>query len=160
MSNDRHSTEHQILHLLHTQAYVLVALIIVAFLLIGVVYSYTTGQGVFAKLFSSERAIDGAQIVIGDDAPNFGSVSKIESKTITVSNTGSEILAISAALPSCECLSVTLPPRGIEPGKKEELQLTFDPAKSTKGKQSHIVTLTSNAHNLANFDLVVSANVK
>ena len=157
---DVRKVENEIMHLLHTQAYVLVALIVVAFLLIGVVYSYTTGQGMFAKLFSSERAIDGAQIMIGDDAPNFGSVSKIESKTITVSNTGSEILAISAALPSCECLSVTLPPRGIEPGKKEELQLTFDPAKSTKGKQSHIVTLISNAHNLASFDLVVSANVK
>lgn len=160
MNKDRHSIEHQILHLLHTQAYVIVALIVVAFLLIGVVYSYTTGQGVFAKLFSSERTINGAQIVIGDDAPNFGSVSKIESKTITVSNTGSEILAISGAESSCACLSVTLPPRGIAPGKKDALQLTFDPAESTKGEQSHIVTLTSNAHNLANFDLVVSANVR
>ena len=160
MSKNERSTEHQILHLLHTQAYVVVALIIVAFLLVGVVYSYTTGRGVFTKLFSTERQIGGAQIVVSDDSPNFGSVTELESKTISVANKGTEILAISGARPSCECLKVTLPPRGIEPGKKEELQIIFDPAKAAKGKQSYIVTLTSNARNRADFDLVVSANVR
>ena len=152
--------EKEIMHLLKTQAFVAAALIIVVLLLVNFIFSYSTGKGFFATLFSAQRTIAGARLDVPNDAPDFGTVSQIETKKVTVSNKGTDILSFSEARSSCACLSVELPQSGIAPRKSTALTVTLDPAKASKGRQTFIVTLYSNARDHSEYDLVVSATIK
>jgi len=85
------------------------------------------------------------KLAISDVNVNMGSISSSQkvTKSVTLTNSGTEPVNIRKVISNCDCLQYDLPRYDLLPGQKETLRLTLDP-KGRQGLDHKTLTIFSN----------------
>jgi len=101
------------------------------------------------------------KLAISDVNVNMGSISASQkvTKSVTLTNSGTEPVNIRKVISNCDCLQYELPRYDLMPGQKETLRLTLDP-KGRQGIDHKTLTIFSNDPLNPTRTILVKSSVK
>jgi cytochrome c553 len=134
-----------------------------AFLAVEVSTDTVGVRSAFAGLFVPQDTLKGPKIEFNEDVHNFGRIEQNTNATTTfiIKSVGTDTLELFSASPSCGCTTAPLDPakKRLAPGQTAELKVTFDAHNKSPGNMTKVVTVSSNAVNGAQRQLMIKGEI-